>query len=227
MQGIVIQGPTNYCNQIAPIFKDIPNVVWSTWNDEPQKNIDFISQYVPVILNDKPSFSGYLNVNMQTVSTLAGIKYLQEKGVTEILKTRGDIHISNTDKLLSLLKGKEVAFMVMCKEGVRSDLYYELVYPHYSHDYPMDNIFYGFADNMFNFFNFIVDEWCNIPPEALIAYHFFISKNLEFKLNYQYFIDNNIYFFLNDCLKNKIELNWLKHNTDLVQMHNSKDYYDF
>jgi hypothetical protein len=227
MQGIVIQGPTNYCNQVAPVFKNIPNVVWSTWKDEPQKNIDFINQYIPVILSDKPSFPGYLNINMQTVSTLAGVKYLQEKGVTEIFKTRGDIHIPHIDKLLSLLKGKKIAFMVMCKEGVRSDLYYELEYPHYSHDYPMDIVLYGSIDNVFNSFNFMVDDWYTIPPESLIAYHFFVGKNLEFKLNYKHFIDNNIYFFLNDCLENKIELTWLKHNVDLVQMHNSKDYYEF
>jgi hypothetical protein len=44
MQGIVIQGPTNYCKEVVSIYKNIPNVVWSTWEDEPLKNIEFIKQ---------------------------------------------------------------------------------------------------------------------------------------------------------------------------------------
>ena len=32
---------------------------------------------------------------------------------------------------------------------------------------------------------------------------------------------------LNDCIDNQIELNWLKHNNDLVKMHNSKINYEF
>ena len=42
MQGIVIQGPTNYYKQIIPIYENIPNVVWSTWDGEPEENILFI-----------------------------------------------------------------------------------------------------------------------------------------------------------------------------------------
>ena len=108
MQGIVIQGPTNYYKEIVPIYKDIPNVVWSTWEDEPVENIEFINQYVSVTLCQKPEFPGFLNVNMQTISTLNGIKYLQERGVTEILKTRGDVIITNLNILLEKLKGKEI-----------------------------------------------------------------------------------------------------------------------
>jgi hypothetical protein len=35
MQGIVIQGPTTYWDQIIEVYKDVPNVVWSTWDNEP------------------------------------------------------------------------------------------------------------------------------------------------------------------------------------------------
>jgi hypothetical protein len=56
------------------------------------------------VLCQKPSFSGYLNINMQTTSTTAGVKYLQDKGVTEILKTRGDVVITNLDIFLEILK---------------------------------------------------------------------------------------------------------------------------
>jgi hypothetical protein len=228
MQGIVIQGPTNYCKEVAPIYKNIPNVVWSTWEDEPLENINFIKQYVDVVLCKKPSFSGYLNVNMQTVSTTVGVKYLQEKGVTEVLKTRGDIIITNLDIFLETLREKQMAFLVMCKEGARTDLYYELVYPHYSHDYPCDLIVYGSIENIKNMFDFVIEDTLYIPPESLIAFSFLTNKNIEFKLNYQHFIDNNVYFFLNDCIKHDVKLKWIKHNyDDLVEWHNDRVNYDF
>lgn len=228
MQGIVIQGPTNYCKEVAPIYKGIPNVVWSTWEDEPIENIEFIKQYASVVLNKKPSFAGHLNVNMQTVSTLKGVNFLKEKGITEILKTRGDIVITNLEIFLEVLKGKEMSFLAIAKEGARNDIYYELVYPHYSHDYPVDLVLYGSILNVENTFNFVIEESLSIPPEALIAFNFLISKNAEFKLTYDHFIKNNVYFFLEDCVKNDIRLEWVKHdNGNLVEWHNNKINYDF
>lgn len=227
MQGIVIQGPTNYCTQVAPLYKDIPNVVWSTWDDEPQENIKFIEQYVPVLLNKKPSFSGYLNVNFQIYSSYAGIDYLKNLGVNEVLKTRGDIIITNLNKLLSSLHGKDMAFLAIAKEGARKDLYYELVYNHFSHDYPVDLVMYGNIDHMSDAFSFMVNDYEIIPPEAIISYNYLINRNIKFKLNYDHFVNNGIYFYLRDCIKNNVELQWIKHNyTNLVDSHNN-DCYEF
>jgi len=225
MQGIVIQGPTNYYEQIIPVYENIPNVVWSTWDDEPLENIKYIEKYFPVVLNKKPLFPGCLNINMQTVSTLGGINYLKEKGITELLKTRGDIIITNLETLLKILKGKEMSFLAICKEGARPDLYYELVYPHYSHDYPVDLVVYGNTENMTNTFGFTIEDSTFIPPEALIAYNFLDGKNSEFKLSYEHFTKNNVYFYLKDCVENNIELKWIKHNYgNLVEWHNTDNY---
>jgi hypothetical protein len=224
MQGIVIQGPTNYCKEISPLYKDTPNVVWATWEDEPIENINFIKQYVDIVLCQKPYFPGYLNINMQTVSTTAGIKYLQEKGVTEILKTRGDLHIPDVNKMLSLLKGKKAAFMVLCKEGVRPS-YYELIYNHFSHDYPDNLCTYGTTENIYNAFNFTIESPDSIPPESLIAYHLLVGMGIEFNLNYEYLINNGIYFFLNDLLINNIDIIWLKHNYNITKDHSDKQQF--
>jgi hypothetical protein len=63
MQGIVIQGPTNYCREIIECYENIPNIVFSTWDDEPQENIEYIkSKGVDIIQSTKPTFSGYLNI---------------------------------------------------------------------------------------------------------------------------------------------------------------------
>ena len=227
MQGIVIQGPTNHYKEVVECYKDIPNVVWSTWDDEPLENIEYIKKYIPVILNKKPSFSGHLNINMQTISTMGGVNYLKEKGVNEILKVRGDVIITNIIKFLSILKGKDMAFLAIAKEGIRKDLYYELVYKHYSHDYPVDLVVYGTTQNIENSFNFVIEENQFIPPEALILYNFLVGYNLEYKSTYNHLMNNGVYFYLNDCIDNQIELNWLKHNNDLIKMHNSKINYEF
>ena len=225
MQGIVIQGPTNYCTQVAPLYKDIPNVVWSTWDDEPQENIKFIEQYVPVILNKKPIFRGYLNVNFQIFSSYAGIEYLKNLGVNEVLKTRGDIIITNLDKLLSSLQGKDMAFLAIAKEGARTDIYYKLVYDHFSHDYPVDLVIYGNIDHMSDAFSFMVNDYIIVPPESIISYNYLTNRNIKFKLSYDHFINNGIYFYLKDCIDNNVELKWIKHDyVDIVNSHNNNNY---
>jgi hypothetical protein len=224
MQGIVIQGPTNYCEQVISCYKNIPDVVWSTWEDEPQKNINFIKKYIPVVTDKKPLIPGYLNINFQLVSTFNGISYLKNKGITEILKVRSDITITNLEVFLNKLKGKEMAFLAIAKEGVRKDIYYELVYPHYSHDYPVDLVVYGNIENMLNTFGTTIEENIPIPPEAILSYNFLVSKKIDFILTYNHFIKNNVYFYMNDCIKNNIEITWLKHNSDIVISHNSSNY---
>ena len=37
MQGVVIQGSTGYVNEVIDLYKDIPNVVFSTWEGEPKR----------------------------------------------------------------------------------------------------------------------------------------------------------------------------------------------
>jgi hypothetical protein len=50
MQGIVIQGPTTYYKETIEKYKNISNVVWSTWEDEPVTNLNYIKEHIPLIL---------------------------------------------------------------------------------------------------------------------------------------------------------------------------------
>lgn len=227
MQGIVIQGPTNYCKEIIECYKNIPNIVFSTWDDEPQENIEYIkSKGIDVIQSPKPTFGGYLNINFQTLSTFAGLEHLESKGVSEILKIRGDLKPNNVDLLLKILKNRPLSFLAICKPNVRS-LYYELEYTHTSFDFPVDLFMYGSINNLKKCFNFQVDDNYLIPPEALIAYNYFTNSDLEFDLNYNTFINNDISFFMNECLENNIEINWLKRQIELIQLHSDKNLYNY
>lgn len=229
MQGIVIQGPTTYYKETVEKYKDIPNVVWSTWENEPIDNLNYIEKYIPLVLNKVPSFAGYLNINLQNITTSSGIAYLIERNVSEVLKIRGDIIISDPIKLLSLLKGRKMAFLQMCKEGARKDLYYELIYSHFSHDYPSDLAMYGEANILYDGFGFIMEELLPIPPESLIAYNILQSMSIEFKLNYDHLIKNRISFFMNDCLQNNIDISNIKekHNKIITKTDIDKKDYDY
>jgi hypothetical protein len=228
MQGIVIQGPTNFYKELSDYYCQFDNVVWSTWDNEPKENIDYIkSKGIEVIFNGLPSFNGYMNVNFQVLSTYKGIEFLKNKNIKEVLKVRSDTIVTNLDKLLPKLKGKELSFMALAKEGVRKDCYYELEYLHYSHDYPADNVIYGTTENLSTMFNFQVDEMLSIPPEALITWNYLVSKDIDFNLNYNHLIDNGISFFLQDCLDENVEVNWLKRKVNLVDWYKDKTVYEW
>ena len=228
MQGIVIQGPTNYYKELSDYYQNYENVVWSTWYNEPKTNIDYIkSKGIDVIETSLPSFNGYMNVNYQVLSSFIGIQYLEGKNISEVLKVRSDTIVTNLDKLLPKLKGKKLSFMALAKEGVRKDCYYELEYVHSSHDYPADNVIYGNVENLSTMFDFQVDEMMSIPPEALITWNYLVSKDVNFNLNYEHLIDNGVSFFLQECLEENVEVNWLKRDVNLVDWYKDKTVYEW
>lgn len=210
MQGIVIQGPTTFAKEIAASYKAIDNIVWSTWDDEPQDKIKIIKESgIDIVLSKKPSISGYGNINMQTVSSNAGIQYLKNKGIQGILKVRSDIKINKPKLLLKILLGKKLSFLYTCKPKVRP-IYYHLVYEHTSFDFPCDFIIYGDVNRIEKCFNFTTDRNIPIPAEALIVYYYCKQSDIDFNLEYDYLIKNDITFFANECIENHIEIDWLK-----------------
>ena len=226
-QGIVIQGPTGYYKELANYYSQFDNVVWATWNDESVTRLDYIrDKGIEVILVEKPKIFGHMNVNMQVKSTFAGVSYLEDK-VDEILKVRSDTIVTNLDKLLPKLKNKQLSFMATCKTGVRKDLAYDLVYYHDSHDYPADNVIYGKVEDLKLMFDFQIDETLFIPPEALITWNYMTNKGIEFKLDYQTMIEGGISFFLQECLDENVEVNWLKRGANLVDWYKAKEVYDW
>jgi len=224
-QGILIQGPTEFYKELTDHYSKFDNVVWSTWDNESVVRLDYIkSKGIKVILVTPPKFPGYMNVNLQIRSTYEG---LMAHDVDEVLKVRSDTIVTNLDKLLPRLKGKELSFMATCKEGVRGDLVYDLVYLHTSHDYPADNVIYGKVDELKIMFDFQIDELLSIPPEALITWNYMSSKGIDFKLNYKTMVANGMSFFLQECLDEKVEVNWLKRRVNLVDWYKDKTVYEW
>jgi len=224
-QGILIQGPTEFYKELTDHYSKFDNVVWSTWNNESIVRLDYIkSKGIKVILVEPPKFPGYMNVNMQLRSTYEG---LMAHNVDEIFKVRSDTIVTNLDKLLPKLKGQQLSFMATCKEGVRGDIVYDLVYLHTSHDYPADNVIYGNIDELKLMFDFQIDELLSIPPEALIAWNYMTNKGIDFRLNYDTMVNNGMSFFLKECLEEDVEVNWLKRGVNLVDWYKDTTVYEW
>lgn len=99
--GIVIQGPVventtlNFCAFIRSTYPDI-SVVLSTWEDEDVSKFKALQdEYFQIVQSKRPAFHGPSNINLQIVSSRAGIELLEKLGCSHILKTRTDIFLTN------------------------------------------------------------------------------------------------------------------------------------
>ncbi len=78
-------------------------LILSTWEGEDARTVDAIRrEAVEVLLNQKPVQSGPRNINLQIVSSVAGIRRAAETGKTYVLKTRTDMRLYNHSTLLFL-----------------------------------------------------------------------------------------------------------------------------
>lgn len=89
---LVIQGPTTFCRQVVEYYKNYQQI-WSTWNSEPEENLEFLRNQdnVHLVLDDLPTFSDYQlkgltehakwtlqRATYQFTSTLNGFRYAYE-----------------------------------------------------------------------------------------------------------------------------------------------------
>jgi hypothetical protein len=215
-QGIIIQGPTEFYKKVCEVYCQVDNVIWSTWDDEPVENINFITQKgIHVILNRKPEYNGYLNINLQSLSTLKGVEYFKEKGFTEVIKVRGDILFYNIDKVLPHLHKKEIAFLGLNNPLYKPELAYYLDYYHHGFDFTTDHVVFGEINNMYNAFNYYIDIHNPVPPEAIILRNYLFSKG-DTNFDYNNLINKGVYFFAKDCLENGSDIIWLKDNWNFL-----------
>lgn len=225
MQGIVIQGPTQFYKEVVANWLGWPNVVWSTWEDEPKEAIEYIANNkIYVLLNKRPEFRGDANINLQALSTYNGINFLRNHGVKEVLKIRSDHTISDVKPFLESLYGRKIAFLAMANASKRGGFYYNLEYEHFAHDYPSDNIVYGDINEMSLMWNFQTSQIYMVPPESMVIYNWMVSKGFKFDLDFNYLQRCGVSFFLRDCVNKNINIQWLKKNQSLIELYNNEYY---
>jgi hypothetical protein len=112
--GVVIQGPIvkkltfKMCSYLMRVYPRV-KVVLSTWEDEDVSEFkNLIGENFEICQSKKPSNIGPSNINLQILSTIAGIKSLSKFECTHILKTRTDVFLGNPQFLnyLSWMKRK-------------------------------------------------------------------------------------------------------------------------
>lgn len=107
--GIVLQGPVVpeltrlICSRYRSLYPEI-TIVLSTWANQNPNELRAIQQLgVEVLENDLPFESGPSNVNLQIITTRAGIDYCLNKNLRYVLKNRSDGWLSSDNFLEYLL----------------------------------------------------------------------------------------------------------------------------
>lgn len=93
---VVIQGPLLSEEHVVCIKATAERygcnyLVLSTWEDTKKELLEKVSPFVDqIVLSKPPKNSGICNVNLQIISTMAGIKHARMAGAKYIIKTRVD-----------------------------------------------------------------------------------------------------------------------------------------
>jgi hypothetical protein len=200
---IIIQGPTNFYKDILNNLSPNQKYIWSTWYDEPKNNLDEIASKMELITSAKPSFPCTLNVNLQCLSTLNGIKASKTEF---IFKTRGDMIFSNIDLLLEIIHkfNKEASFL------------------HYGNPPKQiaDFFFFGSKETALKYWDYQGHDSFYIPPEERLTNNY---RNIVApKESFEEFV--NRFFFFNIYLNNKeLDIFWLKINEWVSNFYKEND----
>lgn len=198
---IVMQGPLrkeeNFTLNTVNFYKKLypeAYIIVSTWNDEDKYELEKLEKAGAIIvLNEKPQYSGQLNVNFQLVSTQGGIKKAKDLGVEYVAKTRTDQRINRRDifnYLINMLMLFSIDETSNQKKRVvtLSMTYGNMFYPYFMSDF----FYFGTTEDMMAVFNMGLDtrEKFIMPPnstrreyaEKLYAPEAFILKHYLVKM---------------------------------------------
>ena len=200
--GIVIQGTlyNNFCvDRIIESYSCIKdNCVISTWVNEPIELLDKLENAgFKVIKSDIPVFKGHHNCNLQTKSSINGIKYLENKDYSHILRMRSDLIPNDIIKLIDILsKISESKMVFLCWING------------YNIHYFTDFFNFGPIEIIKKFWDveqLIDEDTSRMFTEQYLCYKF---TGLEYP-NYND-ISNIFAFSVKELYSNNIELNWTK-----------------
>lgn len=169
---IVMQGPIalkhRFTLETLLLYKKyFPNafIVLSTWEGEDIYTVNCVRNAgIEVILNKKPD-AGLFNVNLQTVSSMAGLRLVAKMNKKYVLKTRTDQRIYNSESLIflsNLLKNFPVTIPGFKQKGrlIGIGAYnYKIKRKPY---HLVDNLIFGYIEDVLLYFgaDFISDN----PP---------------------------------------------------------------
>lgn len=187
---IVIQGPTNYYQQILENLSPNQKYIWSTWDNEPKEALDAISNKIELVTSHPLDYPGYANVNCQCFSTLEGIN---NADTNYIFKTRGDMIFNDIDKLISILSSQDK----------------ELAFFHYGNPPKQiaDFFSFGSVENSRKFWYYYTNDSYNTAPEMRLTNQY--KQNVAPNDSFEEFV-KRFYFFNHHMIKDNVDIKWLK-----------------
>jgi hypothetical protein len=150
---IVLQGPyTNFTDEIINSYLNlhfIDKIIVSCWDID--KKEEYQSDRVEFVRNcNYPSYSGVLNVNLQIVTSLEGIKKSQSNYVVKMRSDQKFTHQGIINMFNFFIKNKQNKKIFICGD----------FFAHLFH--PRDHVFWGYKEDMINLFDipFEINEKC-------------------------------------------------------------------
>jgi len=195
---IIIQGSsTNVTDQKKAWEGYLGNCIFSTWVGEEY----YYEEVDTVLFNEKPQDPGPMNFNYQMESTLAGLRYAQEKGYGRALKIRSDLVPTNAEVFLKLIDNSHFNFLCW---------HHHRVYPNCP-GYLIDYLMSGNTQAMIDLWT-IDSVFCTVP-EVILTWNY-ITKYSDTEVNY----------FLEE-LDTTNTLHWIKRDISL-HSYKKNDVYD-
>lgn len=177
-----------------------------------------------MIFNQIPPYPGPANLNLQKISTMAGLQKAKQLGFRRVLKLRSDIIPTNMGEFIKLLDNNFLNFLCWHAHEVYPNC------PGYLVDYLMS----GPIDYLVELWDILDMNWCSVP-EVYITQQY-ILKLLD-KVNIQYFLpnlnkDNDLFWakqgiFLSSYQSNNIYDKYRKYDFELTSEYLKKDYIKF
>jgi hypothetical protein len=216
---IVVQGASSYVKMLKESLKEF-NVIYSTWEGQQQN----YTESDTVIYNKMPVFAGPANLNLQKVTTIAGLQKAKELGYKRALKIRSDILPTNTKEFIKSLDNDSMNFLCW---------HYHEVYPNCP-GYLIDYLMSGKIDDLLELWDINDMSWCSVPEIHLTQQY--ITKLIN-KVNVEYFlpslnVNNDLYWIkrninLSSYQENKIYDKYKKYDFGLNKEHLTKNYINF
>lgn len=195
---VIVQGASSHVTKQKESLRDA-NVIFSTWIGEESKytNDDI------VLFNQKPSYLGPCNLNLQKQSTLAGLFKAKEMGFTRALKIRSDLTTTNYNQLFNLIDNEDLNFLCW---------HHHEVYPKCP-GYLVDYLMSGKIDDLIKLWEINDMSKCKVPE--IILTEQYINKLMN-SVEISYFLPK---------LNGDNDLHWLKNNL-MLSSYQANNKYD-
>jgi len=159
---VIIQGHTKHIGNILRSYRGYKNIIWVLDDHCSLKHYDIINyqSHINVCVADVGDFGGFGNVNFQTKSTIAGVKYAKSLGAKYCIKIRSDMAFSPLHKFINNMNFDKLGFLYHAVQG-----FFDYDKPDYSvHQYKKSFIDYYELEGNHNIDSCYPCDFCVTGP---------------------------------------------------------------